>query len=79
MEESVRMLRDSLSSLLRADLYIEFIFYLPYMIEKRFKVLVAEQHYHKMLVAVKTLHVSLASFRFATYLKNLSLSSNFNT
>ena len=31
----------------------------------------AEQHYHKMLVAVKTLHVSLASIRFATYLKNL--------
>ena len=37
MEESVRMLRDSLSSLLRADLYIEFIFYLlPYMIENIF-------------------------------------------
>ena len=27
----------------------------------------AEQHYPKMLVAVKMLHVSLASFRFATY------------
>ena len=31
----------------------------------------AEQHYHKMLVAVKTLHISLTSFRFAAYLKNL--------
>ena len=41
---------------------------------KRIKVFeYAEQHYHKMLVAVKTLHVSLASFRFATYLKNFLL------
>jgi len=33
----------------------------------------AEQHYDKMLVTVKTLHISLASFRFAAYLKNFLL------
>ena len=33
----------------------------------------AEQHYDEMLVTVKTLHVSLASFRFAAYLKDLLL------
>lgn len=29
-----------------------------------------EQHYDEMLVTVKTLHISLASFRFTAYLKN---------
>ena len=33
----------------------------------------AEQHYHKVLAAVKTLHVILSSFRFAAYLKNFLL------
>ena len=33
----------------------------------------AKQHHNEMLVSVKSLHVSLASFRFTAYLKNFLL------
>ena len=33
----------------------------------------AEQHYDEILVTNKTLHISLASFRFAAYLMNFLL------
>ena len=54
--------------------FVSFSLHADLKFAQRIKVLEdAEQHYDERLVTVKTLHISLASFRFAAYLMNFLL------